>query len=60
MLFLVREIGPELTSVANLPLFFFSSPKPHHIAVMHSCEHSSCRSLYFLDMSHYHSMAADR
>ena len=32
--FLVRKIGPELTSVANLPLFsFFSSPKPQHIAV---------------------------
>ena len=30
--FLVRKSGPELTSVANLPLFFFS-PKPQCIVV---------------------------
>ena len=34
--FLVRKIGPELTSVANLPLFFFFSPKPQYIVVYSS------------------------
>ena len=35
--FLVRKIGPELTSVANLPLFIFS-PKSQYTAVYYSCE----------------------
>ena len=30
---LVRKIGPELTSVANLPLFCFCSPMPLYIVV---------------------------
>ena len=34
--FLVRKIGPELTSVAKLPLSFFS-PKPQYIVVYRSC-----------------------
>ena len=36
--FLVREIVPELTSVANIPLFFFSSPKPQYVVVYPSCK----------------------
>ena len=34
-LFFFWKVGPELTSVANLPLFFFS-PKPQYIVVGHS------------------------
>ena len=36
--FLVRKIGPELTSVANLPLFFFPfSPNTQYMVVYLSC-----------------------
>ena len=36
--FLMRKIGPEPASVANLPLFFFSSTKPQDIVVYPSCK----------------------
>ena len=35
--FLMRKIGPELTPIANLPLFF-SSPKPQYIVVYPRCK----------------------
>ena len=48
--FLVRKIGPEVTSVTNLPLFF--SPKPQYMVV-----HPSWQSFYFFYMGRHHSMA---
>ena len=39
--FLVRKIGPELTSVASLPLFFLFSSKPQYIVVYLVVGHSS-------------------
>ena len=46
--FLVRKMGPELTSIANLPLFFLLSPKPQCVVVYPSCRsflifHVGCR-----------------
>ena len=32
--FLQRKIVPELTSVANLPLYFFPLPKPQYAVVL--------------------------
>ena len=31
--FFLKKIGPELTSLVNLLLFFFFSPKPEYIVV---------------------------
>ena len=50
-IFFGEEDWPELTSVANLPLFFFS-PMPHYIVV-----HSSCKSFWFSCVECCHSMA---
>ena len=49
--FLLEKIHPELTSVANLPLFFLFLPK---------AVYSSCRSFQFFYVSPCHSMATDR
>ena len=49
--FLVRKIGPELTSVSNLALLFFS-PKPQYIIV-----HPSCKSFQFSYVGCHRSMA---
>ena len=50
-----KKIHSELTSVTNLPFFFFSPPEPQYIVV-----YSTCRSFWFFYMSHHHSMATDR
>ena len=49
--FFFEEIGPELRSVVNPPLFFFS-PRPQYIVA-----YPSCRSLQFLYVGCRHSMA---
>ena len=49
--FLVRKIGPELTSVANLPVHSLPS-KLQYIVV-----YPSCKSFYFFYVECHHSMA---